>query len=76
MMSLDMSKIDLYKGDRLERIWEKNRCEFFIVWDYGQGMCYSCTKIGESHNVIDIPNDCEFMEFIEDTVVEKGLFDE
>ena len=71
-----MSKIELHKGDCLEDICRKNSCEFFIVWDYGSGECYSCKKIGESHNVIDIPDDCEFMEFLEDTVVEKGLVNE
>lgn len=65
--------IDLYKGDCLEEICKKNDCEFLIKWDYGQGACYSCRKIGESHNVVDIPDDCQFMEFVEDiVVVEKG----
>lgn len=68
-----MNKIHLYKGDCLESICAKNNCEFFIAWSYDIYPCYSCKKIGESHNVVDIPDDCEFMEFIEDTVVEKGL---
>ena len=68
-----MSKINLYKGDYLESVCHNNNCEFYIVWDYGQGDRYSCAKIGMSHNVIDIPDDCQFIEFVEDTVIEKGL---
>ena len=41
-----------------KHICEGTKCEFYVVWDYGYADCYSCTKIGQSHNVLNYPEDC------------------
>ncbi len=48
----------------LEHICEGTKCEFYIVWDYGHGDCYSCLKIGQSHNVDYYPSDCPYIELM------------
>ncbi len=43
-----------------EHICSATGCKFHVVWDFGHGDCYSCRKIGESYNVTEYPQDCQF----------------
>lgn len=43
-----------------EHICSATNCKFHVVWDFGEGTCYSCRKIGESYHVTIYPQDCPF----------------
>ena len=45
-----------------EHICEGTKCKFYVVWDFGYQDCYSCTKIGQSYNVNEYPEDCPFID--------------
>lgn len=48
-----------------EHICEGTGCGFYIVWDFGEGDCYSCGKIGESYHVTVYPEDCPYKNEME-----------
>jgi len=47
-----------------------SECDEFIVWDFGEGDCYSCKKVGQSHIIDTVPADCnkltEILEWLDD----------
>ncbi len=43
-----------------EHICSGTGCEFYVVWDFGEGDCFSCRKIGQSYCVTEYPQDCSF----------------
>lgn len=43
---------------------ESKKCPNFIKWDFGYGKCFSCIKVGQSENINEYPEDCNFFEEI------------
>jgi hypothetical protein len=41
-------------------------CIEYIEWDFGHGLCISCKKMGESYDITDYPEDCNFIDKIRD----------
>lgn len=37
-------------------------CEEFIAWDFGEGNCYSCKKVGQSYAVATVPLSCNKLD--------------
>lgn len=37
------------------------KCPEFTEWDFGNGICASCKKVGQSYNIDEYPDDCNFI---------------
>jgi len=48
----------------------KKQCNWYIEWEYTDGysdqpyLCISCKLIGQSHDIIEYPNNCPFINKI------------
>lgn len=49
---------------------EKN-CPEYIEWEFGEGVCISCQKVGQSHDIDKYPEDCLFIDEIKLVEVEQ-----
>ena len=41
-----------------------HKCQFYEEWECEHGDCFSCRKVGASHNILQYPDDCPMMEDI------------
>lgn len=45
-------------------ICHKNKCEQFVEWDFGHGICKSCKLVGQSYIVDTVPPDCIYKKYM------------
>jgi len=47
-------------------VCRESGCDHYIEWEFDHfWSCSSCTKIGQSHDINQIPDDCDFKERLE-----------
>lgn len=46
-------------------------CPQHIDWDCGEGWCTSCKLIGQSYNITEYPEDCEFINEIKEFEIKQ-----
>jgi hypothetical protein len=54
-----MSESDMaHTGVNVTDFCSASGCPEFVVWDFGEGDCYSCKLAGQSYCVDAVPNSC------------------
>ena len=52
----------------------KNKdCEEYIAWDFGYGICVSCKRVGQSYNIEEYPNNCLFLDEIQEYDIKNEI---
>jgi len=47
---------------------ESKNCPEYIEWSFGHGRCVSCKKMGQSYDILEYPEDCNFIDEIKTCV--------
>ena len=48
-------------------------CEEHIVWDFDYGICVSCKRVGQSYNIEEYPNNCLFLDEIQEYDIKNEI---
>ena len=59
------------KQRTISHICKSKKCPEYIEWNFGFGICMSCKLLGQSEDITEFPNKCNFIEDIKKEITNE-----